>query len=241
MPYINFSTEKADYVLNAVNHIYSPRDLNRFRGLDALVVESGDQGEEFIRQDTWEESLFFVSLLGTKGVARQVREDNIPIYSVDVNSQFHVQSLIREIIYPRYILSPILSLLPALLYSLFRRELPSLVQQYLSFFEQFERHPSFIGRSAISAEKIEGYLVDIVAEEKGVERPRIGIVYGIGHASLVDLLKSEDLRRKHLERLHESNFKGLNKDQLNKVFKYSYSREQEGWIRSAWDVDLFET
>jgi len=236
MSYMNLSTEKADYTLNVVNHIYSPRDSERFRGLDALVVEKSLE-DQLMVQDTWEESGLFGSLLGVKGIARQAREDNIPIYVVDVSSS---AGLLQEFFDPRVLIANFFTFIPGLLYSLSKGEIGNRVQQYFSFFERFEQNAGIIGRTVVSAEKVESYLVDLIAEEKGIERPKIGLIYGIGHLSLVDFLKSEDLRKKYLERLRKSNFKGLKIDQVNNVVMYSYSAEDQGWIRSAWDIDLFE-
>ena len=76
-------------------------------------------------------------------------------------------------------------------------------------------------RDAITARKIEEYIVPKLRDETG-RMPRIGIVYGAAHAGIEGCLKDKNQRDEIIQEFSEEGFELLIPDQINAVVQMQY-------------------
>jgi len=234
MAYIPFQTENADYVFFGSNHIYGRIKPDIFDGIDAMVVEGRDFPKT-ISEETLRERFLLTSAFGNRDLRRKLREERVPVYSVDVDAKRRVNHAIGMIMLP----FSILDLSVSIPYTLSNSRLPRMVHNFSGILERIEASPNGLGRSFLAAKKIDEYVAPNVAEEIVNGRPKIGIIYGTAHQMIVDFLTSVELREKFLKKYQISDFEGFDKDNLDKVMKIQYDEDRGLWVSEEHRARLF--
>ena len=193
MAYLEFSTENADYIFDLVNRRPSPsRRMEKFEGIDALVVERGVFPLDLINK---------LPLAGIENVTNYCAEQKIPVYSAD--PIFSLASVFRFMF-----IAPLEVLVGAIpfYYAFQKGEIPNLAQRIVSDWTFLMQDPILAGRNAVSARKIEEFIVPKVKKEKDKEKPKIGIVYMTFHMGLKDDLQSQERRDFTIRNFRDWNF-----------------------------------
>ncbi|MBI2673332.1 hypothetical protein HYX19_03670 [Candidatus Woesearchaeota archaeon] len=224
MVYTEFSTERANYVLQLGDHLYDNRhDINMFEGIDALVLESGQCIPKY-------ELGFIVNDKQCRSTTSHYK-DNCPIFFTDCPTT--VTGKLRSI--------ALLPMIPILYYYSFStKKLDKIIGRLLtdSFFVL--QDPIVECRNAINARKIEEFVVPRITKPNSNKPPKIGLIFGTGHIGLEYSLKSKKRRDFTLWNWRNLNFRrycGLNIAELNKVYEARANRNQ--WEIKEYNTGLF--
>ncbi|MBI2671819.1 hypothetical protein HYX16_02700 [Candidatus Woesearchaeota archaeon] len=193
MAYLEFSTEKADYIFDLVSRRPRPnRRMEKFEGIDALVVERGVFPLDLINE---------LPLAGIENVTDYCAENKMAVYSAD--PAFSLAGAARSL--PNLPLEFIVGIFP-IYYAFKKDEIPILAQKIVSGWTFLIQDPIIAGRNAISARKIEEFIVPKLKKEKDKEKPKIGIVYMTFHMGLKDDLQSQKRRDFTIKNFRDWNF-----------------------------------
>lgn len=226
MAYTEFSTKKADYVLQLGCHITENKQIDIFKGIDALVIETGNVGLEKLlwgaiaRRGLPKEDITIRQLLATRQFDTAIGycgDNNIPIFGTDVPCDKNKRDLFMKV--------PVVR--DALLIVLFRyafsdKKLNKLFSMLYSNYCFAVQDPLIEARNAANARKIEEFVVDKLKEITGKKKPKIGLIFGVSHMGLEQDLRSKLRRNITLWNYKYLNFKkyaGLNRKELNKVYE----------------------
>jgi hypothetical protein len=220
MPYLKFSTAKADYVLQLHRHDIGTQDrkksLQQLEGVDAIVLETGQNSLHELLHTThfdpqYDHAYQYALLNG------------VPLFGVDVPSSsfdFYRASNADAIT---------IGLTVAFGYyfhGLKETEIPERSARKFAELTFFLQSPITAARDAITAEKVERYVVPRVKEITGKEHPKISLHYGTAHVGIHYDLESQ-LRRKitiwNLRNLNISHYGGYKLDDLNTVAEAHYN------------------
>lgn len=232
MGYIKFETEKADYLFNGTFHLWSHLDPKIFVDIHALIIEE-NTSPYFFKFNTLDEIGLSGAHFGGKNFIKWLREANIPIYSVDVNTVTndspYQDTSSNQLTLIHQNLSRTKNAVLGIYYSLLNIPISSSYQQHVSNLH-FKAKSITSARNAISAEKIEADLVDRINQECCIARPTIGLVYGIDHAGIIDDLKSKERRQQTIKHYQQQNFNGLKLDQINEIRQIHRYPDQPFWV-----------
>ena len=216
MPYTRFSTANADYVMELEVHGLNFHDHKTvFEGIDALVLEySGIQiltaRDKIFEKNTNRKD--FVDYARCKEVSlyfTDVRGGNTPSSYLNLFLQNPLSIVFL------YAASPVTD---DLLYSSKEaRRLPKTLVALLTYAAQ----ETLEGRNAITARKVEEHLAPLLQKRLG-RKPKIGLVFGAGHAGLEYNLRYRSLREFTLWNWRNLNFRrwsGFDKELLGKVYE----------------------
>jgi hypothetical protein len=184
MSYSEFSTQRADYVLQLEFHRENNQGIEIFDGCDAIVLEgTPSNGFNSVR-----DLMNFYKSLGDKNeLVNLIKTKRKKLFNVDIGSFDRItyfDCLQRTILDCFHLISSIF-----MSYEARRNEKIQPISRALisatSFLDQ-----DYIGtfRNAITAKKLEEFVAPRLGKELG-RKPRIGIVYGTGHAGLEGDLK----------------------------------------------------
>lgn len=194
MAYTEFSTENADYILHLGNHSSLPlgRGTN-FKGIDGLVIETWG-GEGY-----WDFEK--VSQRIDKSLLDWLEKEKIQVY--------HVDPMITPLGFLRHLSSawfhlPVVFI--PILYTSRNKKIDGLLEKIYSDWSFVLQTPPIAGRNAISAKKIEEYVVPRLKNLKKVRRPKIGLIYGILHMGLKYDIKSQRRRNLTIKNYRNFNF-----------------------------------
>ncbi len=224
MSYTEFSTENANYILQLGNHITENKhDINMFNGIDALVIETGNNSlEDMIR------------IRGIPQMNKPIeycKYKSIPIFSVDIGPNFNG--------FLRTIASMVLTFpldFRCNYYAFKEEKINNTFKRLHADFNFLAQHPASEGRNAINARKIEEFVVPMLVKVLNKERPKIGMVFGAGHTGLEYDLKSKKRRDFTIWNYRNFNFgkyAGFYKEKLNIVSMAQYNivwGKPLGWI-----------
>jgi len=207
MAYTEFLTDGADYVLQLGNHLLG-NDPRIFRGVDALVMETGRRSLQYILRNNP------TSYARTISLCEHYR---IPIFGTDVTLTIggYIRSKISG-------LPEIPSIPINLFYAFSENRTGSFVENLYANYMFLLQTSMVEGRNAINARKIEEYVVPKVADMSGKQKPRIGLAFGAGHVGLKHDLISKQRRNFTLWNFRNLNFgrySGFNSEELEKVYE----------------------
>lgn len=223
MAYMEFSTKDADFILQLHNHYIGSQDrkesYRQLEGIDALVLETGE--------DTLQNILTFCQSNIDPQYAHAIwyaRDRALPIFGVDVRPGF-IDYYVRDTL--AHISTFFLSELFSFNFLKLKEEKISerAAQKYveLVFIEQ---NPIITARDAITAEKVEKYVIPHIRALTGKQHPKISLHYGTGHLGIRYDLESQ-LRRKitlwNLRNLNIPHYGGYKLDDLNTVAEAHYN------------------
>ncbi|MBU4502359.1 MAG: hypothetical protein KKA79_07205 [Nanoarchaeota archaeon] len=215
MVYMEFSTDKADYVFQGGNHS-NPNYQNVFDGVDALVIETG--------KITLDELVLFYHPQMAVPV-QHCANTKVPVYSADVDlTRKGYQRHDWNMFFQSFALMPFWGfiLYKSLKYAFSEEKIDGKIPKWISNYHFFVQDPIIEGRNAINAKKIEEFIVPMVAQESGNIKPKIGMVFGAGHISLRYNLESKKRRNftlKNWEKFNFGRYAGFDKDYLDVVCK----------------------
>lgn len=169
-----------------------------------------------------------------RDLVAKLRKERIPIYEVDVSAERDTNLVVGMVLLP---LST-LYLLVNILYSVSNSRLPNIVHKYLALIERLEAESASLGRSVVAAEKIDEFVAPMVSKLSGNRRPKIGIIYGAGHQTIVDFLRSQEHRKKFLAKYQKSGFRGFDKDRLDLVLRFQYDERIRAWMPEQYKAGL---
>lgn len=223
MAYMDFSTKRADYLFEVVNRGYVRRDIRKFDGIDALVIECGLHPLEEVNRRR---------LAGVHDVIDYCATINKPVYSVDPDNT--ILGVVRG--FPGiYLTLPVVPL--ELYYGFSKGRVHKLSEKIIADYLYTLQCPLIAARNAISAKKIEEYVVERVKDESNIIKPRIGIVYMSGHIGLKKCILSKKRREftiNHYKKWNFSPFSGLKKHTLNTIVRAEFNG-------SRWDIEHIDT
>ncbi len=218
MAYTTFSTAKADYVLQLGYHYERCSvSLSSLRGIDALFLESAVGPEGIFGRGAYpfpqkEKALMYCEY------------NQIPVFLGDVFQSFSERrsAILRDNLI--LILAHLgLTMTGVDEYGDSDDEIsPSLKSKAYVAFEFLLQGLCTQARNAVFARKIEEFIVPYLQESRKKERPKIGLVFGVGHAGLKEDLQSRRRRDLTLWNWRNLNFRswyGFNREELDKVYE----------------------
>ena len=228
MGYLEFSSEKADYVLEVGCGIerFSGATNDHFSGIDALVLERtvGKDFKQHSIKDILESSNTHVDF---------AKEKEIPIFFVDAAPT--PVGIMRNLLssYPT-----ILIVMPFIAYAgATKKEIPNWMSKYLATLSFLEQSPVEEFRNAWGAQMLENYVAPIVAgvlESEGSDKkPKIGIRYDAGHIGLKANILSEKKRNFTIKNWCKANFRpyaGIFLESLAEFYIVQEQKTKEGKI-----------
>ncbi len=229
MPHMKVSTSKADYVLQFHDHdtgtLNRKKSLQQLEAVDAIVLETGFTGLQ---------ELLDVSLHACDPqydhAYQYARQHVVPIFGVDILPSLFDYSIRK----------PLSGMFSGIFTTCFfyyvdsvgEGEIPERPARKYAELIFLMQSPIIAARDAITAEKVEKYVVPHVRALTGKQRPTISLHYGTAHVGIRYDLESQ-LRRKitlwNLRNLNIHQYGGYKLDDLNTVAEAHYNGH-------AWDV-----
>ncbi|MDD4894323.1 MAG: hypothetical protein PHW54_03310, partial [Candidatus Omnitrophica bacterium] len=252
-----FSTCKADYILYGGIHA---RGVNlsekTLQQIDAVVLETGAGTYEY-----WTLDELFSHLL-YRNLASKTEEFKKPIFFVDLpnskfirNKFFSLLVLVSTLLEisliilpatffvknPSYVTLPLVLPIFSLLFAFITSILPSgkiwkNISSYMTLSLFFTPIVGF--RSAITAEKIEEFVVPRIEKRKG-SRPNMLIVYGIGHNDIKPYLQHKWLRKIVLGLHRLWGYFPYDKTYLNKIGEINFRGDFDKNGEVISDIDSY--
>ena len=225
MAYTTFSTGNADYVLQLGNHRTLNKQVDIFEGIDALVVETGeDRLENYLENDPQ----YGLQLQYCAG-------NNIPVFGTDAA---HTPSgSLRGIIsfIPTVLLGPLYSY-----YGATPKKINNLVLNICANYQFILQDLIIEERNAVNAQKIEEFVAPLITERVG-RKPLLGIIFGTIHMGLKPDLQSKRRRDFTLWNWRNCNFgkwAGCVEEDLNLVQEANYDGKE--WKIQRYTPPLFD-
>lgn len=231
MVYTEFSTERADYVLQLGNHVSNNgHDISMFEGIDALVLESGRKIPRY--------KYFLDSIVQNQQYSSTIAhyKDNCPIFFTDCpptdigNLRCYLSGILEL---------PIISII--FHYAFSTKKLNKVMGRLLADYIFVLQDPTGVCRDAINARKIEEFIAPRIVKPNSKKLPKIGIIFGAGHVGLEYSLRSKKRRDFTLWNWRNLNFRkycGLDIEELNKVYEARNNEDQ--WEIEEYDTELFD-
>ncbi|MFH1065461.1 MAG: hypothetical protein V1734_03085 [Nanoarchaeota archaeon] len=220
MAYKKFSTKQADYSLvYAMHSITTKEDIfedEKIQSLDAIVLESSGLDPRILEIPAM---MDINAEIQYEFIGNQAHKHGKPIYFVDVG-------VYNEILYIELLLWHKSLLINKLLIDdssgkpEFRKGVinSELARIFIASVERFPPMPVVEMRNAITAKKLEDYLVPELSNILG-KKPNLALVYGAAHTGIEGCLKSKLYRDILLKAYSLTGYFGLCTDTFNDIWE----------------------
>jgi hypothetical protein len=227
MGYASFPTQTAQFVFSGTTHLLAVHNRAAYTGIDALVTEQGFLYDVPART-RHERRLCSDARLGGWGIARALREANVPVFCLDPIAHGRSQEEHNP-----YAPGNTWAYANAMRrYGFSRSQIPDDVLALIATENREMRHPVITGRSAIVAHKID-HLARMLARKRK-SKPVIGIAYGIGHADIVHYLRSPDARKETIAWMSEQGYPSVDLELLNEASRFCFAPHDARWPWGMW-------
>lgn len=220
MAYKNFSTKQADYSLvYAMHTITTKEDIfndEKIQSLDAIVLENSGMDPMILELPAM---MDINAEIQYEFIGNQAHKHGKPIYFVDVAA--YIELLYVEALF--WYKNPIINNLIADCSSgeaKFREGImdSELARTVIAAVERFPPMPVVEMRNAITAKKLEDYLVPELSNILG-KKPNLAVVYGAAHTGIEGCLKSKLYRDILLKAYSLTGYAGLCTDTFNDIWE----------------------
>lgn len=236
MGYVEFSSQRANYIFDGTNHLVPRRREGLFEGIDALVVEPAirtvlrDPNVLGFSSNRLNDRALLGQYVPDTDLAKQIKDRRIPLFYVDPHTAGATERL--SLAYEKFSARDVILWF---FYSFSKKEIPKEFLERICAVNHSMQLPIITGRDAVSALKIESFVVPEIKRRIN-KKPRIGVIYGLKHLTLAEYLASEEKRNETLTYHSQRGFTGLVAENIDMVVEINYVPPSQSHPDGYWKI-----